>query len=215
MARSTRVLIAGAGFGGLVLLAGFAVFASTIKSAPPAMVPSADAIVVLTGGEDRIEAGIKLLSEGKGRRLLISGVNPITKAAEIGRLTRQDHRLFKCCIDFGYTAVDTSGNAEEARSWADNWGYSRLILVTSSYHMPRSLTEFARVLPRAELLSYPVATRHHNLDEWWQHRATVRLLVTEYLKFLTSAARLGAARVLGSWDRHLVAEPAATPAGRI
>jgi uncharacterized SAM-binding protein YcdF (DUF218 family) len=215
MARSIRVLIAGAGVIGLALLVGFAVFASMIRDAPPAVVPRADAIVVLTGGEDRIEAGIKLLSEGKGRRLLISGVNPTTSAMQIGRLTGQDHRLFKCCIDFGYNAVDTSSNAEEARSWADTRGYSRLIVVTSSYHMPRSLTEFARVLPRAELVSYPVATRHHNLNEWWHHPATARLLLSEYLKFLTSTARLGMARLLAPWDSRLVAEPAANTAGRI
>lgn len=214
MARSARLIVAGVGVGALALLMGFAVFARSINCSPPAAVPSADAIVVLTGGENRIEAGIRLLSQGKGRRLLISGVNPATKAAEIGRLTGQDSQLFKCCIDFGYAAVDTSSNAEEARAWAADKGYSKLIVVTSSYHMPRSLTEFARVLPHVELVSYPVASRHYDVEAWWQHRATARMLVVEYIKFLTSAARLGVARVLGSWDQRVVAGSSGAPPRR-
>jgi uncharacterized SAM-binding protein YcdF (DUF218 family) len=191
--------------GGIALLAGFAVFAQAVRRAPPESLPDADAIVVLTGGEDRIEVGIKLLSEGKGRRLLISGVNPTTRVAEIRRLGGHDNRLFRCCIDFGYEAVDTSSNAEEARAWASDKGYARLILVTSSYHMPRSLTEFARVLPETELVAYPVATRHYQLDGWWHHRPTARLLAAEYVKFLTSATRLGVSRLYGVLERRTVA----------
>jgi uncharacterized SAM-binding protein YcdF (DUF218 family) len=214
MAKWLRRLGACAAIGTLGLLTGFAVFASAVKRAPPARMPNADAIVVLTGGEDRIETGIRLLSQGKGRRLLISGVNPSTRAAEIGRLGGEDGRLLRCCIDFGYVAVDTTGNAAEARAWAENRGYSKLILVTSNYHMPRSLTEFARVLPNAELFSYPVETRQYHLESWWQHPPTARLLATEYVKFLTAAARLGFARLLVRDQRSVAASPDA-PNGRI
>ena len=37
---------------------------------------AADAIIVLTGGQSRIDAALDLLKSGKGERLLISGVNP-------------------------------------------------------------------------------------------------------------------------------------------
>lgn len=204
-----------AAIGGLGLLVGFAIFADAVKqAAPSSSLGKADAIVVLTGGEDRIETGIRLLSQGKGRRLLISGVNPSTRAAEIGRLAGQDSRLLKCCIDVGYVAVDTSGNAAEARAWAENWGYSKLILVTSNYHMPRSLTEFARVLPNAQLVSYPVGTRHYHLESWWHHPPTARLLATEYVKFLTSAARLAVTRLFMR-DQRGMAGSAGTSPGRI
>jgi len=214
MAKWIRHLGACAVVGGLGFLVGFAVFANAVKQAPPARLPNADAIVVLTGGEDRIDTGIRLLSQGKGRRLLISGVNPSTRAAEIGRLAGQDSQLLRCCVDFGYVAVDTSGNAAEARAWAESRGYSRLILVTSNYHMPRSRAEFARELPNTELFSYPVETRHYHLDSWWQHPPTARLLAVEYVKFLTSAARLGFARLLVRDQRSVAASPDA-PNGRI
>jgi uncharacterized SAM-binding protein YcdF (DUF218 family) len=201
------VLACGVGAG-----VGFLAFAHAVKQAAPTDPPVADAIVVLTGGEDRIEAGIKLLAKRKGKRLLISGVNPSTRAAEIERLTGYDRRLFDCCIDFGYAAVDTITNAEETRAWAANWRFSRLILVTSSYHMPRSLLEFARVLPDVELLPYPVVTRSLQLDVWWQHRHTARVMATEYVKFLASAVRLAAARLLGIGQRHAAGGDGARPA---
>lgn len=214
MASWARRLGACAAIGTLGLLAGFGMFASTVRQTAPERLPSADAIVVLTGGEDRIEAGVKLLAQGKGRRLLISGVNPSTRASEIGRLVGRDNRLFRCCVDFGYLAVDTSSNAAEARAWAASRGYSKLIVVTSNYHMPRSLAEFARVLPHVQLFSYPVGTRQYHLDTWWQHPPTARLLATEYIKFITAAARLGVARLFERDERAVAGSPDAQ-SGRI
>jgi uncharacterized SAM-binding protein YcdF (DUF218 family) len=205
MARSIRLSIAAAVLGGVALVVGFWVFARAVQQAAPTRVPHADAIVVLTGGEDRIETGIRLLSEGVGRRLLISGMHPTAGAAEISRITGRESNLVSCCVDFGYTALDTSGNAEEARRWVEGRGFSRLILVTSTYHMPRSLAEFARVLPDIEIVAYPVRSRHYRLDTWWQHRPTARLLILEYLKFLTASARLGMARLVGPWERRSLA----------
>lgn len=207
MASWLRRLGAGGAIGGLALLIGFAAFANAVRQSPPAGLPAADAIVVLTGGEDRIETGIRLLAQGKGHRLLISGVNPSTRATEIGRLAGSDSRLLRCCIDFGYVAVDTSGNAAEARDWAQSRGYSKLIVVTSNYHMPRSLAEFARLLPDAELISYPVGSRHYQIETWWRHPPTARLLAAEYVKFLTSAARLGVARLLSTDLRNMAGSP--------
>lgn len=202
MPKAAKFLIAFILACGFAAGVGFLAFAHAVKQAAAIDPPTADAIVVLTGGEDRIEAGIKLLANRKGKRLLISGVNPSTRAAEIERLTGYDRRLFDCCIDFGYVAVDTITNAEETRAWAANWRFSKLILVTSSYHMPRSLLEFARVLPDVELFPYPVVTRSLHLDAWWRHRHTARVMGVEYVKFLASAVRLAAARVLGIGRRQ-------------
>src|SRR5262249_26265695 len=46
----------------------------------------ADGIVVLTGGSSRVADAIELLSEGRGKRLLITGVHRATTSAEIKRL---------------------------------------------------------------------------------------------------------------------------------
>ena len=54
--------------------------------------------------------------------------------------------LADCCLDIGYLAQDTIGNAEETRAWAQAWGFRRIVVVTSNYHMPRSLLELLEVV---------------------------------------------------------------------
>jgi uncharacterized SAM-binding protein YcdF (DUF218 family) len=176
------------------LIAGFYVFAARLETygtiAHGAAGAGADAVVVLTGGEDRITAGIELVEKRPGQRLLISGVNPrITSVADLARHLGGHDRVLKCCVDLGHHARDTTGNAEEARDWARAKGYRSLVIVTSSYHMPRSLTEFAIAMPNVALVPHPVPSRHYHLDAWWRHFPTARLLAGEYLKYITSLAR--------------------------
>lgn len=188
-----------------LFVGGFVVFVIAVSRFAPASSQKAEGIVVLTGGEQRISEAVKLLAAGRGRRLLISGVNRRTSRAKLRRLTRQGRQLFDCCIDIGYEALNTSGNANETRDWAQRWGFSSLIIVTSSYHMPRSLVELGRVLPGARLIAYPVVSHKFHATSWWSQPHTARLLMSEYLKFLPSAARFGASRLLSTFDAGAVA----------
>jgi uncharacterized SAM-binding protein YcdF (DUF218 family) len=108
-------------------------------------------------------------------------------------------------IDLGYDAQDTIGNADETRNWATNWRFKRLIVVTSSYHMPRSLIELGRALPGVELIPHPVVPSRLRDEPWWSHFGTARVLVAEYLKLLPSAARFAASRLLGPPEVHAIA----------
>ena len=83
------------------------------------------------------------------------------------------------------------GNAEEASDWAAHRRYRRLIVVTSSYHMPRTLTEFARAMPHVRLIAHPVLSRNVRDHAWWQSPGTLRFLFSEYVKFIAATARLG------------------------
>ena len=98
---------------GLAICAGFVVFLNLIDDHIVSEPPKADAIVVLTGGPSRISEGVKLLMQGKGDRLLISGVYSATTRSELAALSPGDEELFKCCVDIGYDARDTIGNADE------------------------------------------------------------------------------------------------------
>ncbi len=149
----------------------------------------ADGIVVLTGGADRIATGLLLVRAHRGRRLLISGVNPETTADDIARYAGFAEQ-FACCVDIGYRASDTQGNASEAARWAGKWGYRSLIIVTSASHMPRGLAEMRRAMPDIRLVPYPVIPGGVGARDWWRHRATVWLLAREYSKYLVSLARL-------------------------
>lgn len=173
----------------ILVLAGFFYFASLIGETPLSGVREADAIVVLTGGEARIPEAIKLLSQGKGGRLLISGVNPITTRKELASLAPDSKHWFRCCIDVDQVARDTVGNANETRNWVKNRGFKSLIVVTSSYHMPRSLAEFRRALPDTEFIAYSVTPGNLRFDAWWRNSDAFQLLAMEYAKFLPAFGR--------------------------
>jgi uncharacterized SAM-binding protein YcdF (DUF218 family) len=204
VARGGRYLAGAVAVALFAFFGGFVIFASSIGHYAPLDGLRADAIVVLTGGEHRLSEAAKLLSEDRGKRLLISGVNRATTHADIYRMTGLSAERFKCCVDVGYAAHDTSGNAEETRAWASDNRFSKLIIVTSSYHMPRSLVELGRVMPATTLIPYPVVSRNFRTEAWWLHAATARLLFSEYVKFLPSAARFCVAR-LRNWESSALA----------
>jgi uncharacterized SAM-binding protein YcdF (DUF218 family) len=188
-------------------------FARAVAGYVPGMPPQrADAIVVLTGGELRLLAGARLLKEGRGARLLISGVNEQTSHQDLRRLSGLPDRLFAARVDVDYAAQTTSGNAHETKAWAKAKGYTKLIVVTASYHMPRSLKELARTMPGATLIPHPVVPARIHANAWWTDPYTARVLLAEYVKFLPSAARYGAAR-LWRWDDSAVAAKPNGPRG--
>ncbi len=186
-------------------IGGFVVFASSTARYAPAVGERADGIVVLTGAAHRLSEASRLLAEGQGKRLLISGANRMATRHDLYRTSGLDKTLFNCCVDIGYAAHDTVGNAEETKAWAAEHRFSRLIIVTSRYHMPRSLIEVRRAMPMAVLIPYPVVSRNFRTERWWMHAATARLLFTEYVKFLPSAARFGVARLIRSWGGSALA----------
>lgn len=177
--------------GGLVALltVGFFLFVDSVKRTASVSPQKADAIVALTGTQQRIREAARLLASGQGRRLLVSGVNPQATEDELRRLTMLDQRLFDCCVDLGYQARDTIGNAEEARAWVDEHRYASIIIVTSDYHVPRSLAEFGRLMPNVRIVAHAVPSGPANGHAWWTNLGTIRVLAAEYVKFLPSAMR--------------------------
>ncbi len=196
MERALKILTLAAGAGLVIFLAGFFIFTSSVMRYKPRGDVSGDGIVVLTGGVFRILEAVNLLGQGKARRLLISGVNRRTGKNELRRLTGHGDGLFDCCIDIGYQALNTVGNAKETRKWAQTKRFTRLIIVTSNYHMPRSLVELSRVMPNVELVAFAVVPRNFKIESWWRHPGTTRLLASEYVKFLPSLVRAGFTNIL-------------------
>lgn len=128
----------------LAYLLGFAAFMLTLeRPAPPV---KTDAIVVLTGGGGRIPRGLKLMEEGMARRMLISGADSTVKPGELAAEHAVPRRLFACCIDLGYEAVDTRSNADETARWLTTHRYRSVRLVTAEWHMHRARMELAAAL---------------------------------------------------------------------
>jgi len=136
-------------FGSLLLVIyglGFALFGVTLGHPAPAKAGKTDGIVVITGGPGRIEHGVEMLAEGKGKRLLVAGADPsVTKADLVHRLGGRK-KLVQCCVDLGSESVDTRSNAEETRRWLDRQHMRSVRLITSDWHMRRARYEFRREL---------------------------------------------------------------------
>ena len=175
----------------LIWLVGLFAFADRVRSYTPAADPArADAIVALTGpSAERVNAAIRLLEQDKGKRVLISGVNREVRRQELRALTPGSNKLFNCCVDLGFEAEDTIGNAQEIAAWADAKGYDSVIVVTSDYHMPRALTEIRAAAPDLALTPYAVETPSLDDSRWWRAAVTARRMTLEYMKYLAALGR--------------------------
>lgn len=175
----------------LIWVVGLFVFADRVRGFTPAPEPArADAIVALTGpSAERVNAAIRLLEQDKGERVLISGVNREVRRQELRALTPGSNRLFNCCVDLGFEAEDTLGNAQEIAAWADAKGYDSLIVVTSDYHMARALTEIRAAAPGVELTAFAVETPSLDNSRWWKAAVTARRMTLEYMKYLAALGR--------------------------
>jgi uncharacterized SAM-binding protein YcdF (DUF218 family) len=178
-----------------MLVIGFFIFTDGLQRSQPEP-RTADGIAVLTGGVARIDEAMKLLAQGKAKRLLITGVNRTTSTEELKQLASQGDQLFSCCVDIDKEARNTIDNATETSQWVARNHYTSVIVVTSNYHMPRALAELGRVMPGVTLIPYSVVDNNVHLDRWWTFPGTTRLLISEYLKYLPALARLGATQLV-------------------
>ena len=129
----------------LMYALGFVFFAVTLGKPAPEDART-DAIVVITGGSGRIDHAMDVLSQGKAKRLLIAGTDPLVTKNDLAEVLGGRARLIRCCVDLGSESVDTRSNADEARRWLDGRGHKSLRLITSDWHMRRAGYEFDRAL---------------------------------------------------------------------
>ncbi len=195
----------------LLWTAGLLVFADRVVESTPALEPeeAADAIVVLTGASDmRLKEGMRLLERRKGQRLFISGVNREVKRPELMDVTEGSKRLYECCVDLGYEAENTVGNAREIADWGRGHHFYTLIVVTSDYHMPRSLLELKADMPDAHFVAYPVATPDLDARGWWKSPKGTRIIVLEYCKYLVILGRDAILNISHMGDKGHESKPA-------
>lgn len=171
---------------------GLLAFVERVDRSTPAPYPQrADGVVALTGAgsNERIGAAMELLEEGRAKRMLVSGVNREASREDIRMVSRAVRRLYDCCVDLGFDAANTVGNARETEEWARAMRYDSLIVVTADYHMPRAMLELNGAMPDRRLTPYPVATSVVNPKRWWRTTGGARLMVGEYSKYLAILLR--------------------------
>ncbi|NEW86927.1 MULTISPECIES: YdcF family protein [Rhodopseudomonas] len=207
--RATIVAVLALGF--VAVAGGFVAFLAQLHSAELQPRRNAEGIVVLTGGSSRVSDAVELLAAGYGRRLLISGVHRTNGARDISRSVPESSDWFSCCVDLDRSAVDTRSNAAETRRWVRERGFRSLIVVTSNYHMPRAIAEMSDAMPDVELIPFAVIGDKWRDEPWWTSGGTLRLLLSEYAKYLAVELRVR----LSKLGIELMPEPAeqADPTG--
>jgi len=173
----------------LLWLGGLVWFADTMPTEVVDAATPTDAIVVLTGGSQRFDAGLDLLASGKAKKLFVSGVH---QGVEIPNLLHLSHRApdwLACCIVLGHAADSTVGNALETAAWMRREGYGSLRLVTAGYHMRRSLFEFTGAMPEMRIIANPVFPEQVKQANWWAWPGTAMLIIGEYDKYLGAVLR--------------------------
>jgi len=138
---------------------------------------------------------MELLAGGYGKRLLISGVHPTNEASDISRSLPdnslpENQSLLSCCVDLDHSAVNTRSNAAETRRWVHDRGFKSLIVVTSNYHMPRAIVELSHAMPDIALIPFAVVGDKWRDEPWWTSGTTLRLLLSEYVKYVAAELRV-------------------------
>ena len=169
---------------------GFVAFLSQLRATETVPSGKADGIVVFTGGSSRVSDAMELLAGGYGKRLLISGVHPTNAASDISRSLPDNQSLLNCCVDLDRSAVNTRSNAVETRRWARERGFKSLIVVTSNYHMPRAIVELSHAMPDVQLIPFSVIGEKWRDEPWWTSGTTLRLLLSEYAKYVAAEVRV-------------------------
>ncbi len=175
------------------LIGGMLWYTTQIPSAPSAYEEKTDAIIVLTGGSRRLSKGFRLLKEGKGNELLITGVG---KGVTLQELLAQQHpdasddELDANAISLDYAAISTATNASAAREWMHEKHFKTARLVTANYHMPRALLEFGAAMPEIKFYPEPVfPDKEFQLSEWYAQPNFLKLLTLEYLKYVVATVK--------------------------
>ena len=181
------LLAVGLGFGVFDFF-GFCLSAANLKADASVR---ADAAIALTGGSgERIAAGVALVTNGAVPRLLISGVHEDVTMEDVAALAGGPEETYACCVELGWQAATTVGNAQEAAGWASENGYGSLVLVTSDYHLPRSAILMAQAMPEVDLIVYPVRGSIDPSQPLASFR-TARSLIQEWLKWRVTKLRSG------------------------
>ena len=163
-------------------IGGFVYFAWRINHYRPDTSSHTEAIIALTGGRYRIAEAVKLYNKGLADKLFISGVSRKSSLNAIKK-SQNIHINNEAGVIIGQRAKNTIGNAKETIDWLKQNQISSIRLVTSNYHVERSMAEFLARAPHLKIIPHPVYSDKVQ-KKWWTSWHTFSLIFAEYNKFL-------------------------------
>lgn len=179
---------------GAIWFFGFLLFIAAMPTTVADRDTKTDAVVVLTGGGERLGEGFDLLSRGLAPRLYISGVaegvtlEDLTKKLAESGGKPPDEATLKCCVTLD-RAQNTIGNAVTSSQWIGEQHIRSIRLVTANYHMNRSLLEFRRAAADITVVPNPVFPPEVRDPLWFLKPRILLILGNEYHKYLGAGLR--------------------------
>ncbi len=178
---------------GAIWAGGLVWFATSVANQSNDMQDHTDAIVVLTGGSDRLREAIRLLDQNYAGRMFVSGAGEGVTIADIFNISQYPREHFDDLsrrIEIGYEAKTTKENAVEVFQWVRDKSYRTIRLVTSNYHMERSYIELKNLLPEVKIIKHAVAPEQVLVDKWWKSKGTRELIIDEYNKLIGTVLQI-------------------------
>jgi uncharacterized SAM-binding protein YcdF (DUF218 family) len=123
----------------------------------------ADAVVVLSGGRERLPPALALIRDGVAPVLAISSVSHTRPWALADRLCRARRYAGARVVCFEAVPYSTVGEADAVR----RLGWSRVVVVTSRFHVARAGMLFGRCDPHAHVTTVPVGSTWWKLPRDW------------------------------------------------
>ncbi|GAA4641576.1 YdcF family protein [Pontixanthobacter gangjinensis] len=158
----------------IIWFVGFGWF--TIALPEPVSGVKTTAVIVPTGAAGRIEHGLKVLANGEAKTMLVTGVDPEVKPGEFAAQFEVPMDVMQCCVELGFSAVDTRGNATETAEWVKQGKVKSLRLVTTDWHMRRAAYELRQTIPGDVKV----------VEDAVPSEPSLRILFLEYHKYLAS-----------------------------
>lgn len=156
------------------------------ESAPASM--KTEAIVVLTGGQGRVEHGLEMLAQGAAPLLYITGVGEHVTTEQMldeHATPRARAVIYHADVDIvlDHVARSTVSNADQSAVFLRTRGIKNIRLITANYHMKRSIHEFKTAIPEITILADAVFPEDFRREVWWQHPNSRRLVFSEFYKY--------------------------------
>lgn len=143
---------------------------------------SSDGIAVLTGGKGRINLGLELFKNNKNLKLIISGVDKRVSDKSIIPDSFQN----KDNITIDKYSESTYQNARVINGWIAKNKLKNVTIISSYYHMPRSMLLIQELTPGINFYPYPVKKNKTKKVSFKGNIFYNFFLVEEYIKYLLS-----------------------------
>jgi uncharacterized SAM-binding protein YcdF (DUF218 family) len=159
----------------------------------------ADAVLILSGNpETRVERAVALFREGYAKTILLTYTRPMgEKYHDVFKpqnelmeaaLVSEGIREFATIPSLKNGATSTFDEAYDAARYAKDHNFSRIILVTDTFHTARALYAFRKIFTlqgakNVKLEAAGAPNTHFDETNWWQSESGLTHYLLEPLKF--------------------------------